>query len=248
MQWIAAVFGDANPWLAAGATLLAGLVRGFAGFGSAMLMAPIFAMLFGSAGMVVTVVAIEIGVGLQLWPEARRLADWRRIVGPMAAAAVIAMPLGLWLLANADKRLIAKVVSGIIVGFVALSFAGWSYRGRRHPAITATVGAISGAMMATTSVGGPPVLMYLLAGQDAPAVHRANLNAYYLVTSFALIALSLMTGVVGLDALLRAVVLFPMMLIGAWTGGRLFRLADPKLYRNAALVLLLAVGVFGLLR
>jgi hypothetical protein len=30
------------------------------------------------------------------------------------------------------------------------------------------VGAVSGAMMATTSVGGPPVLLYLLSGNDPP--------------------------------------------------------------------------------
>ena len=51
-------------------------------------------------------------------------------------------------------ELLKSLAKVAIVGFVALSFAGWSYRGRRHPAITATVGAISGAMMATTSVGG----------------------------------------------------------------------------------------------
>jgi len=44
-------------------------MRGFAGFGSAMLMAPVFAILFGSADMVVTVVAIELVVSVQLFRE-----------------------------------------------------------------------------------------------------------------------------------------------------------------------------------
>ena len=60
-----------------GVTLVAGLMRGFAGFGSAMLMAPIFAILFGSADMVVTVVAIELVVSLQLFPQVRQHADWK---------------------------------------------------------------------------------------------------------------------------------------------------------------------------
>ena len=54
-------------------------MRGFAGFGSAMLMAPIFAILFGSADMVVTVVAIELVVSLQLFPQVRHHADWKTL-------------------------------------------------------------------------------------------------------------------------------------------------------------------------
>ena len=53
-------------------------MRGFAGFGSAMLMAPIFAILFGSAEMVVTVVAIELVVSLQLFPQVRTTPTGRR--------------------------------------------------------------------------------------------------------------------------------------------------------------------------
>jgi uncharacterized protein len=90
--------------------------------------------------------------------------------------------------------------------------------------------------------------MYLLAKEEPPEVHRANIIGYFMATSVALIALSLITGVVGLDALLRAIVLLPLMLLGAWIGGRLFRFADPKLYRTVALLLLLCVGLFGLLR
>ena len=55
---VVALFDGPGLWTAIGVTLVAGLMRGFAGFGSAMLMAPIFAILFGPADMVVTVVAV----------------------------------------------------------------------------------------------------------------------------------------------------------------------------------------------
>ncbi|HEX9558873.1 MAG TPA: hypothetical protein VF991_20430, partial [Reyranella sp.] len=111
------------------------------------------------------------------------------------------------------------------------------------------VGAVSGAMMATTSIGGPPVLLYLLSGNDPPQVNRANIVTYYFLTQFLLIVIVLATGVAGLDALARAAVLFPVMVLGAWAGGRLFHgLASERLYRNVALVILFATGLFGLLR
>ena len=113
-------------------------------------------------------------------------------------------------------------MSAIIVAFVSLMWSGWRYRGRRSAVASAAVGAVSGAMMATTSVGGPPVLLYLLSGNDPPAVNRANIVTYYFLTQFLLIAIVLLSGVAGWDALARAVVLFPMMVLGAWLGGRLF--------------------------
>jgi uncharacterized membrane protein YfcA len=242
------LFAGVGLWTAVGVTLVAGLMRGFAGFGSAMLMAPIFAILFGSAEMVVTVVAIELIVSLQLFPQVRSHADWRTLA-PMSIAACAAMPFGVWALASVDKATIVTGVSAIIVAFVVMMWSGWRYRGRRSTAASAAVGAVSGAMMATTSVGGPPVLLYLLSGNDPPAVNRANIVTYYFLTQFLLIAIVLATGVAGWDALARAVVLVPVMVLGAWAGGRLFHgLASERLYRNVALAILLATGLFGLLR
>jgi uncharacterized membrane protein YfcA len=248
LPYIQHLFADVGLWTAVAVTLVAGLMRGFAGFGSAMLMAPIFAILFGSADMILTVVAIETIVSLQLFPQVRRHADWKTLA-PMSIAACLAMPFGVWALASVDKGTIVTAVSAIIVGFVILMWLGWTYRGRRSPVASATVGALSGAMMATTSVGGPPVLLYLLSGNDPPAVNRANIVTYYFLTQFLLIAIVLLSGVAGWDALARAVVLFPMMVLGAWLGGRLFHgLASERVYRNVALGILFATGTFGLLR
>ena len=135
------------------------------------------------------------------------------------------------------------------MAFVVLMWSGWRYRGRRSTIASMAVGAISGAMMATTSVGGPPVLLYLLSGDDPPKVNRANIVTYYFLTQFLLIAIVLATGVAGWDALVRAVVLFPVMILGAWAGSRVFHgLASDRLYRNVALAILFATGLFGLLR
>lgn len=248
IAYLQSLFAEAGLWTAVGVTLVAGLMRGFAGFGSAMLMAPIFAILFGTADMVVTVVAIELVVSLQLFPQVRRYADWT-VLTPMSIAACAAMPLGVWLLASVDKNTIVTAVSAVIVAFVILMWTGWKYRGKRSTAATVTVGGISGAMMATTSVGGPPVLLYLLSGNDAPQVNRANIVTYYFLTQFLLIVIVLATGVAGVDALVRGAVLFPVMVLGAWVGGRLFHgLASERLYRNVALAILFATGLFGLLR
>lgn len=247
VAYLASLFAGTGVWLPAGVVLLAGLMRGFAGFGSAMLMAPVFAVLFGPTDMIATVVAIELAVSLQLFPAARRACDWR-IIGPMTVVACLTMPLGAWLLASVDKGLIVKVVSGIIVAFVLIMATGVRYHGKRSVAAGMAVGGISGVMMATTSVGGPPVLMYLLAGDDPPARHRANIITYYMATQIPLIALMIWVGLAGIDAIVRGLVLLPLMVLGAWLGHRLFDPDNERLYRNVALAILFVAGAFGLLR
>ena len=148
IAYIVSLFAGIGLWTAIAVTLVAGLMRGFAGFGSAMLMAPIFAILFGSADMVVTVVAIELVVSVQLFPQVRRHADWH-VLAPMSVAACAAMPLGVWLLASVDKNTIVTTVSAVIVAFVVLMWSGWKYTGRRSTLATVAVGAMSGRSAAT---------------------------------------------------------------------------------------------------
>src|SRR5258708_30577724 len=111
--------------------------------------------------------------------------------------------------------------------------AGWGWTGMRGASPSAVVGTISGARRATTSVGGPPVLLYMLSSDDSPATVRANAITYYFATQILLLALMFGVGIVGTAALLRAAVLFPFMLAGSWVGVPLFRGADSRLYPRA---------------
>ena len=55
-------------FVALGVAVAAGLMRGFAGVGSGMLMAPVFAILFGPVQTVAIIVLMEIVVTGQLLP------------------------------------------------------------------------------------------------------------------------------------------------------------------------------------
>ena len=102
-------------------------------------------------------------------------------------------------------------------------------------------------MMATTASVGRGAALPLSA--TTRRSQPRNIVTYYFLTQFLLIVIVLATGVAGIDALARAVVLFPVMVLGAWAGGRAFHgLASERLYRNVALTILFATGLFGLLR
>jgi uncharacterized membrane protein YfcA len=230
---------------AAVTVLVAGLMRGFAGFGSAILMAPIMAILMGPVHMVPLVACLELPMGAMLFLGVRKDVDWR-FVGPLSAIAMIAMPLGVWLLLSLDAGTLTKIVSVIVLLFVAVLASGWRYRGPRPLPLTLGIGGVSGAMMATTSVGGPPVLIYMLASELPASRVRANIVAYYLMTGFVLIALVMIASPTGLAAVIDAIILLPIILLGSWIGSRLAGRASEHLYRWIAYAFLTAAGLIGL--
>ena len=224
---------------------VAGLMRGFAGFGSAILMAPVFAVLLGPVHMVPMVAAIELPMSVMLFLGCRRDVEWR-FVAPLSAIAIIAMPLGIWFLVNLDSGVITKVVSIIVLLFVAVLITGWRYKGPRPLPLTLGIGGVSGAMMATTSVGGPPVLLYMLAAEMPAATVRANIVAYYLLTGFVLVAMVISASPTGTAAVIDAGVVLPVILLSSWLGSRLAGKAAESTYRGIAYLFLSIAGLFGL--
>ena len=65
--------------IAAAVAVVAGMVRGFAGFGAAMLMTPVFSALYGPEIGVSLCLMLEVIVALPLLPRAVEHVDWRRI-------------------------------------------------------------------------------------------------------------------------------------------------------------------------
>ncbi len=232
---------------AVGVAIVAGLMRGFAGVGSGMLMAPVFAVLFGPVETVAVIIVMELVVTAQLLPGVYTRIDWRTIV-PMGLAAALCMPVGTWLLVSLDAALLARLIAALVVLFTLVLMLGWRYGGNRPMPATLGVGAVSGVLMAMTSLGNPPVILYLLAGRDAAADNRANFTGYFAVTLVALIALMALKGLMSGTALQRAAILLPPFMATAWLGARLFRKSSEGLYRRIAFGLLLGAGLYGLLR
>ena len=227
--------------------VVAGLMRGFAGVGSGMLMAPIFAILFGPVHTVVIIVLMEAVVTAQLLPSVHRHIEWR-VIGPMALAAMMFLPMGNWVLTAVDPQTMTRVIAIIVLFTALVLLSGWRYVGRKRLPASIGIGALSGTMMAATSLGNPPVMLYLWSSRDRAATHRANFTGYFAVTLTALLVWMAARGLVAAEAVWHAALLLPLFMLAAWVGARLFRAASEAWYRRVALTLLLFVGLYGVLR
>lgn len=238
---IASVF-TADLALAAAAAAVSGVIHGYTGFGGALVMVPVLALLFGPVeAIAVTSIAALIG-SAPVYRRAARRAQWRE-VGPLSGALVVFTPLGVAVLFNADPEWIRRAIGAFVLLAALLIMSGWVYRGARNALTSALAGAVSGAITGAAGVGGPPVVVYFMAAPEPAAVQRANILiaiGVMIVITLAAIAIG---GGVRAGTVVRGAVLAPLYMAGFWAGGRLFAIAPRDLYRKVALWLLIATGL-----
>ena len=227
---------NAELALAAAIAVFSGVIHGYTGFGAALLMVPLFTLLFGP------VEAVAIFGSAQLYPGAARNARWRELL-PISIAIIIFSPLGVFILFNLDPELIRRAMGGFVFLAALILMSGWVYRGPRGIFASAVAGGLAGGISGATGVGGPPLALYFLSAPQPIEVQRANIViAVAVVIAIVLVSL-IFAGGFSTETLLRAVILTPAYVFGTWSGSRLFMIAPKEYFRRVALWLLLATGV-----
>ena len=217
--------------------LLAGIFRGFTGFGSALLIVPALALIFDPAVAVVIEVLIEVPVTLGLLPIAIRKSQ-RSTVLPMLPLFIVFVPVGALLLDAIDPVVMKVIISVfvlVMVGVIAQQSRLAVFLSRGGVFLTGTV---SGVAQGMTGMAGPLFVTALLARGEDASLTRANIVA----VAAAIIALSVVSfwivGLMTLETIVYALLATPAMLLGTFTGSRLFNRLSHWNLRNAILAFL----------
>ncbi|MCP1673635.1 putative membrane protein YfcA [Natronocella acetinitrilica] len=228
------------------ATGLAGLMRGVTGFGGAIVMTPPLAYLIGPHEAVVTTLLLETFAAAPMLPAAARLASRRRLL-PLCIGACATAPLGAWILVALDPAVTRQLIAVVVATFSLLLLAGFRYLGEPRRATSFAVGGLAGVLTASTSIGAPPAIIYLLSGPDPAPLSRANLTLFVVVISGSSLIGLFFAGAFGPGQLLLPLVLAPSFALGVWCGGKLFPYVNERLFRRIALTALFTMGLVLLL-
>jgi uncharacterized membrane protein YfcA len=235
------VLADWRLFAAVVATAVAGVMRGYSGFGTAVILAPVYSLLWGPRAGVPVMLLMELLVSVQLLPSALKEAD-RRVVLPLGGAAALATPLGAWFLFTVDGEVLRRFIGGFVLVFGLLLMSGWRYHGTRPLSLNIAIGTLAGLLKGSTGMSGPPVILYLLAGLEEAKRHRANLIMFFATIAIVSVIVPVLGGLVDLTTLLRLAVLLPVMALTVPVGSRLFHVIPVRLYRPFAMGVLLAAG------
>lgn len=233
--------------LSVSVVIAAGVVRGFAGFGAAMIIMPGLSLIYRPIDALAILTVIDIPATLQLLPAAIRQARWRQVF-LLASGAAVAIPLGLWIMVNVDREIMRRVIAGMVLLYVAVLALGWRYRKTPGRALIFGVGAVSGFLGGSTGMGGPPIIVFLMSGSHQASAIRGSILAYFAVTTVIYLGLfGWRYDVLTHQMWWHALILTPIYVGATWLGSRLFRQASEHLYRWITLAFLAFLAVVVLL-
>lgn len=224
---------------------LAGLARGFAGFGAALIFMPLASTVVPPQLAAPVLLGIDILGATFMIPRAWRESD-RRSVALMLGGALFGVPLGVYALIKGDPLLVRWVIVAFVFATLPLLISGWRMRAAPSLPLTLGVGVVSGFLGGMTQTSGPPVIAYWLGQNVPPALQRASMFAYFGLGSFVTVAFYFFGGLVTSTVIQLSILLAPAYGLAAMAGRRTFGLASETTFRNVCYALIALVGLFSM--
>ena len=233
--------------IAAAIGLAGGISRGISGFGSALIMVPLLALIMPTQLAVVTVsltgLVTNIPMCIALWREANK-----RAVAVIFAGAVVGLPLGVWVLAHLSPEALRRVSGAVVLGSVlVLALLRRNKAGLGVPYQVGT-GIAGGIFNGAVGLGGPPVVVYFLLSGASAQTSRASFVVYFTVLQLGQLSILAPLGFVTSATLGWTVLVAPAMLLGSYLGSVAFRAGGHRYFRAITLGLLALTGLAALLR
>lgn len=225
--------------------MMAALVYGFAGFGSALIFMPL-ATIFLPPPLAIAAFSLSaLGSLFTVFPGAWKSAD-KRATLMIVAMSLVFMPVGIYLLRILPEVTIRTGVCVLTLLTLAALLSGWKVPLRGGRGLQLGVGALAGITGGSTGLNGPPVILFNLGTDQPVAVTRGNLACFLTLNSLFMMPLMWMQGLVDGQAFFLGLILLLPYALGGFLGVRLFRPEAAGVYKTVAYILIGVAGFAGL--
>ncbi|MEM6711717.1 MAG: sulfite exporter TauE/SafE family protein [Pseudomonadota bacterium] len=224
---------------------VAGLVRGFAGFGGAMIFMPFASFLFEPSLAVVTFFLMDSLVTTPLVWNAFKKWDPKTVL-PCVIGAWGGVGFGAYLLATTDALVLRWLICGIIILVVVIMISGLKYTRRPMAPISLGVGGVAGVLGGVSQVSGPPVVAYWISGPFPAAQVRANMITFFFLSSVGSAIAFVANGVVTTQSIGLSAWLGPVYGLAIFAGAYFFKGANDALFRRVAFAMIVIAAITSL--
>ena len=225
----------------------AGVIRGYSGFGFAMVAVTSMSFALPPAQVVPTVLILEVLASIRLVPQVWRDIDWFSLRW-LLVGAFVATPFGVYLLATVPPAPMRISISLVVLAAAILLICGFAWKRMPGTTLTFTTGVACGILNGGAAIGGPPVILFYLSSPAGVKVSRASIIAYFFGMDTMSLAMAALQGLTTSETLLTTAVCLLPLLLGIGIGSRMFIKADQASFRRHVLVLLMILSIAGLLR
>ena len=232
--------------LALCAVLFAGFIRGLAGFGFALILAPILLLFLSPAAVVVINILLSMLSNIMVLMHSFARIDVKRVLH-MALSSLLGIPVGVWIIGVIAPSVLKVFIGAVIICFAVLLAFGFGKAFSRERLSSGVTGLISGVLSTSTSLAGPPVVLFMH-GQKWPKeiIHPSLAGYFTLLGIFSLGALWL-AGHVNAGMIIMAASLAPALLTGTGLGIIVFNRVNARFFRVLSLAIVICAGLLGII-
>ena len=227
--------------------LAASLLRGFTGFGSGLAAVPLLSLALPPAEVVPLVVTLQVIVGIGGLRESLGHCDWAS-VRRLLPGLILGVPVGVTILSLLPPNPVRLLIGGMIAVSVLLLHRGARLPPQPSRLLTGAVGLLAGIISGFSSMGGPPIIVYLMARGHGPQRVRATAIVYFFLAGCVTAVPMLLRGLMTRQTLIWTAASLPVLFAGSWFGTLAFRKAQPRHHRLTALVTLSALAALLVVR
>ncbi|MCL4240879.1 MAG: sulfite exporter TauE/SafE family protein [Dehalococcoidia bacterium] len=216
---------------------IAACIQALSGFGFSLFIVPFLAVIIGPKDTVVLANFLSMTVNVIQFPRLRHSIE-RRTASILTVGSFAGMPVGLAVLLLVNPTALKVIIAVAVIVFTLLIMRGLRIHGAGTPGDLAT-GFASGILNTSTSMSGPPIVLYLTGQRLSPAFFRGTINAFFLATSIGAVALLLVSGSVKPWVVGAFLLAMPAAEAGRILGNRLFDRIDEARFRRLVYAILL---------
>jgi uncharacterized membrane protein YfcA len=225
----------------AAALLAAAVLPGFTGFGFALVAVPLASMALPPARSVPMIFLLQLVLGAV--DTLRHFRRFERSVGAMAITAILATPIGVYLLSVASPVMARLTIASMMLAGAALVWRPLPVHLRPSYALGGLAGIGVGLSNGLAAMPGPPAIAYSLLTNLPPDRARVSMMVLFFITALAGVPSAFAFGIADIGTVLMALAALPIILIGSRLGELLFRRFGSTTYRQVALLTLIGTAL-----
>jgi uncharacterized membrane protein YfcA len=224
---------------------LAGCVKGLTGFGLSIVTTALLVQVAPPSSVIPVVLLLNAFVNAFLAYSVRDRIQIGRI-WPLIVGGVAGLPLGTYILVVVDADVLRIAIGCVILLFSIALLKGYRRMLRRERLGAGLVGAASGLIAGSVSIGGPPVVLFFAGQGVEKQTFRANLVAYFLCINLACIPMYYAGGLLTIDVIKAFFALLPALILGGLTGTRLVSKVSERTFRYITLAIVMVAAAIAI--
>ncbi len=225
--------------------IFASFTMSLTGFGFALIATPLLLLLMHTKSVIFVNLLLSMFLSVFILWQSRSYIELKRIV-PFAVGGILGLPLGAYILLQITIPSLQLLVGVLVLIFVIPLALGREHHIKKKGFVGSIAGFASGTLQISTSLSGPPVVLFALSQGWSKESFRANLVAYFLFLNCVTLPILILTGIITSKSIMAAFIYSPALIIGFYLGSKALNRLSASLFRRIAIFIVMVAGMLSI--